>query len=170
AGCEPANVAERLWTSKPGKLGLQEKEKRNEEQNAGEIPQRNDTRADEALGDEKCHGGAQGVENYGQHWLGRSQPEREIAGYCGAGTGPNHRPEADYHSRQKVDCQFQDSQRNADRLCGYFARRQDVRISRPLVQRSSAARPRFPWTASERVRWPRQLHAGIERPIGISRN
>src|SRR6266478_8356253 len=98
----PASVAEPVWTSraeaKKRNSGSQEKEKnRNEEPNAGKIPERNDSSADETFRVKERDGRAESFENHGQHRLGRSQPERQAAGHRGAGTWPDHRPEADHH-------------------------------------------------------------------------
>ena len=64
----------------------------------------------------------------------------------------------------------QAARRHVDRLHGDAARRPHVRIFRPPGERGAAARPRFPRrVARKSLRRPRQLYAGHQGPVDLSR-
>ena len=75
--------------------------------------------------------------------LGEASQNAKLLDTAARGTRPDHRAKGHHHARQEVHRQLQNPQGHAHRLRGHAARRQDVRISRPSVQRGSAARPRF---------------------------
>jgi len=125
AGPARANAAERVWTSNLENRNTGKEKNRNEEQNAGKIPQRNHPSADEAFWVEERDGGAQGSKITVNIGLGEASQNVKLLDTAAQELGQITGQKPIITRAKKSIANFK-IRKACPRLRGHAARRQDV--------------------------------------------